>query len=124
MADWLLGRLPCGESARAEAPKTDPEAVIQSLASLDQIDLAVLPVSLPVPCLLVHGLSDPAIAISTPELAYPERIHQVAFEGSGHYPMLDETSKFNRLLADFLNLEQGESPCQLQLKEEWKRRVR
>jgi hypothetical protein len=28
------------------------------------------------------------------------------------------------LLADFLNLSSGESPRQLQLKEEWKRRVR
>jgi hypothetical protein len=37
---------------------------------------------------------------------------------------LDESSKFNRLLADFLALPSGESPRQLQLKEEWKRRVR
>lgn len=126
MADWLLGRLPAGEAARVEAPKTDPQAVIQSLASLNQIDLSVLPVVLPVPCLLVHGLNDPAIASSSPEeaLSHPERTHQVAFEGSGHYPMLDEASKFNRLLADFLNLDPGESPRQLQLKEEWKRRVR
>jgi hypothetical protein len=38
--------------------------------------------------------------------------------------MLDEPSKFNRLMADFLTLSSGESPRQLQLKEEWKRRVR
>jgi pimeloyl-ACP methyl ester carboxylesterase len=124
LADWLLGRLPGGEAVRAEAPKTDPLAVIQSLASLDRVDLAVLPASLPVPCLLVHGLNDPVIASPTPEEEFPERVHQVALDGSGHYPMLDQSSKFNRLLADFLNLEPGVSPCQLQLKEEWKRRVR
>jgi hypothetical protein len=38
--------------------------------------------------------------------------------------MLDEPSKFNRLLSDFLALGSGEYPRQLQLKEEWKRRVR
>jgi len=45
-------------------------------------------------------------------------------ENSGHFPMLDESSSFNRLLTDFLTLGSGESPRQLQLKEEWKRRVR
>ena len=38
--------------------------------------------------------------------------------------MLDEASKYNRLLNDFLALPSGESPTQLQLKEEWKRHVR
>jgi hypothetical protein len=38
--------------------------------------------------------------------------------------MLDESARFNRLLTDFLALEPGLSPRELQLKEEWKRRVR
>jgi hypothetical protein len=38
--------------------------------------------------------------------------------------MIDESPKFNRLMTDFLALISGESPRQLQLKEEWKRRVR
>jgi hypothetical protein len=38
--------------------------------------------------------------------------------------MLDEPAKFNRLMTDFLTLGSGVSPRQLQLKEEWKRRVR
>jgi hypothetical protein len=38
--------------------------------------------------------------------------------------MLDEPSKFNRLVADFLALNSGESPENLQIKEEWKRRIR
>jgi pimeloyl-ACP methyl ester carboxylesterase len=54
----------------------------------------------------------------------PEQAHQITFDSSGHFPMLDETSKFNRLLVDFLSLSSGASPRQLQLKEEWKRRVR
>jgi len=38
--------------------------------------------------------------------------------------MLDQANKFNRLMNDFLSLASGESPQQLQLKEEWKRRIR
>jgi hypothetical protein len=57
-------------------------------------------------------------------MAMPERVHQVVLEGSGHFPMLDQSARFNRLMADFLALESGDSPRQLQLKEEWKRRVR
>jgi hypothetical protein len=51
-------------------------------------------------------------------------MHQVYLEGAGHFPMLDDAIKFNRLLTDFLALESGLSPRELQLKEEWKRRVR
>jgi len=43
---------------------------------------------------------------------------------AGHFPMIEEGRKFNRLIMDFLNLESNTSPQQLQLKEEWKRRVR
>jgi hypothetical protein len=43
---------------------------------------------------------------------------------SGYFPMLDEGSRFNRLLGDFLALDAGTSPRELQLKDEWKRRVR
>jgi hypothetical protein len=45
-------------------------------------------------------------------------------EESGHFPMLDESTKFNHLMADFLALFSGDSPRELQLKEEWKRRMR
>jgi hypothetical protein len=38
--------------------------------------------------------------------------------------MLDEPSKFNRLLADFLTFDSTQNLRQLQVKEEWKRRIR
>ena len=38
--------------------------------------------------------------------------------------MIDDPLKFNRLLTDFLALDSGASPKELQMKEEWKRRVR
>jgi hypothetical protein len=51
-------------------------------------------------------------------------MHQINLQNSGHFPMIDETATFNRLLIDFLALESGLSPRELELKEEWKRRVR
>jgi hypothetical protein len=46
------------------------------------------------------------------------------FEQSGHFPMLDESSKFSRLLGAFLELREDDSPRNLQIKEKWQRRVR
>jgi pimeloyl-ACP methyl ester carboxylesterase len=89
--------------------------------------MGTLPQYLNTPCLMVYGQNDPAVEGSPgaePYSALPESSHQIVFEQSGHFPMLDEVSKFNRLVADFLALGSGLSPRQLQLKEEWKRRVR
>jgi len=127
LADWLLARSPDSNAARAEAPKTDGRAVQLSLADLSGSDLSTLTQKLETPCLLVHGQNDPAIppsAAPDPASSYPEHIHQIIFEASGHFPMLDEPIKFNRLLSDFLALASGVTPRQLQLKDEWKRRVR
>lgn len=126
LADWLLSRLPATEPAHVDASKVDPQAVQASLAQPVGVGLHDLWRTFATSCLLVHGQNDPAIQSPRPEqLAdMPEQMHAVTFEQSGHFPMLDETSKFNRLLFDFLSLAAGESPRDLQLKEEWKRRVR
>jgi pimeloyl-ACP methyl ester carboxylesterase len=126
LAEWLLGRLPVTEAARIEAPKADPQAISASLDSLAQVDILDLTLHLTTPCLLVHGQNDPAIETFPADVVnnLPEQMHHIVFEQSGHFPMLDETTKYNRLLSDFLALNSGESPRQLQLKEEWKRRIR
>lgn len=127
LADWLLSRTSDGEAARAEAPKADQRAIQFSLNYLQRVDMAAISQSMETPCLLVYGQNDQAVegAPTIDQLAaLPENVHQVLFEQSGHFPMLDEQSKFNRLVADFLSLSSGTSPRQLQLKEEWKRRVR
>lgn len=126
LAVWLLGRAPLTESVLADAPKADPQAVSASLLGLNSNGMKDASKRLSTSCLLVNGQNDPAIL--PPDLdrifSLPEYTHAVAFDQSGHFPMLDEGSKFNRLMIDFLSLPSGESPRELQLKEEWKRRVR
>jgi pimeloyl-ACP methyl ester carboxylesterase len=126
LVDWLLERVPELEPVRLETAKADPRAIQASLDDLQNTDLRNLFMQAPLPCLLVHGINDPVVEVPSQEsLAdLPDRLHSIIFEQSGHYPMLDEPSKYNRLLNDFLALTSGESPTQLQLKEEWKRRVR
>ena len=126
LADWLIGNNPDVESIRLEAPKADHDAILRSLHNLEAINLENLPERLTTPCLLVHGIND--LAIDVPQRdrlsTLPAHIHHIIFGRSGHFPMLEQPNKFNRLMTDFLTLESGESPRQLQLKEEWKRRIR
>lgn len=125
LVEWLLVKDPAAEPARVDAIKADPQALAASFTNSDDFSLDNRIGSLNNPCLLVYGQNDPAIfqpAYSSDTSPY--NIHLVALEQSGHFPMLEDTARFNRLLTDFLALELGVSPRELQLKEEWKRRIR
>lgn len=125
-SEWLAGRAPEMEIVRQDALKADPQALQTALGGLSGLNLKQKWQELTTPCLMVNGAGDPAVTAPNldllPEL--PERMHAITFEQSGHFPMLEESNKFHRLLADFLALPSGEPPRSLQLKEEWKRRVR
>jgi pimeloyl-ACP methyl ester carboxylesterase len=75
---------------------------------------------------MIYGQDDPAIHPLDNErvAASSTLVHQLILQGSGHFPMLDESASFNRLMLDFLALDSGDSPRELMLKGEWKRRVR
>lgn len=126
IVDWLLNRAPLVDAVRLEIPKTDPQAVQISLNSLKSVNLQALWKDIKTACLLVNGQNDPAVSpLRLDQLTdLPYMIHAISFDQSGHFPMINETSKFNRLVADFLALSSGDSPRELQLKDEWKRRVR
>lgn len=125
LIDWLLVKAPATEPARSDGLKADLQALAASFNSPDLFNLTHRISAVNTPCLLVYGQNDPAITLPDFEkLTLPASMHSIIFEQSSHFPMLDDPSGFNRLLADFLTLQSGESPRDLQMKEEWKRRVR
>lgn len=125
LVEWLLSKEPAAEAARVDAIKADPLALSTSFSSPDLSHLSNQMGNFNNPCLLVYGQNDPAITVPAFEpLSAPLNMHAVVLEQTAHFPMLDDGARFTRLLTDFLSLEAGESPRDLQMKEEWKRRVR
>ncbi len=126
LVDWLSSKTGEAASALSDASKSDQQAVASSISSFSVNGLFNEFRSVNVPCLLVYGQNDPSVRVPPVENTIPMglHVHQINLEDSGHFPMLDESARFNRLLTDFLALESGMSPRELQLKEEWKRRVR
>jgi pimeloyl-ACP methyl ester carboxylesterase len=126
LADWLSNRAPGMAAALSDTVKADPLAVAASMDGLQVNNLFGAARQTNLPCLFVYGQNDPAIPPPPAEKlsAMSHMMHNVVLDGSGHFPMMDETQKFNRLLIDFLALDSGASPQELQFKEEWKRRVR
>lgn len=124
LVDWLANRTPEAASALTDASKADLQAVSTSMDGLRADGFFTGYRSLNIPTLLVYGERDQAITLPTEEESNSTMTQQVTLEESGHFPMLDEAAKFNRLLTDFLALESGASPSELEMKEEWKRRVR
>ncbi|MFN2145953.1 MAG: alpha/beta fold hydrolase [Anaerolineales bacterium] len=126
LTDRLLNGSGGADSVRSEAAKIDPAAIKTSMEELTYINLLEISRQITTASLVVQGVKDPLVPNQELEdiASLPSMFHQVVFNDAGHFPMLDRPNKFNRLMKDFLDLPSGESPTQLQLKDEWKRRVR
>jgi len=121
-AGWLLGDVDGVDAVTAEASKANAVVIQQCLAEMPASpDWNNLPT-----CLLVNGGNDPLAAplVASANQVLPQHCHEFYLDQAGHFPMLEDDLRFNRLLMEFLALGSGESPRSLQLKEEWKRRVR
>ena len=124
LTDWLSSRTPEATTALVDSAKADPQAITASLVGLQSNNIFSNFRVLNTPCLLVYGDKDPGIVTPDEDFSLSTMTHQISLDASGHFPMIDETVKFNRLLTDFLALDSGVSPRELQMKEEWRRRVR
>lgn len=126
LIEWLLPQKDDIGPIRLDGLKTDPKAKDAFFSSLAIEDWSAIWKKLTNPVVMVNGRNDPVVFVpqigTLPLLS--ENAHWITFEQSGHFPMLDESSKFNRLLVDFLSLPSSESLHELQTKEEWKRRLR
>jgi len=126
LANWLLDGIPGSATAVQDAPKTERAAISQSIADIQNLQPEKLITEIDLLCLHAFGADDQAI--SKPDFsafdALSPRSHPILFEQSSHFPMLQESSKFHRLLLEFLKIESDETPEKLEIKEEWKRRFR
>jgi len=124
-----LGRLLGGsrwpvnhEEVLAEAEKASESIIALTVQACAELDLRENLRQIKVPLLAVYGekdnLVDPAQAKLLEDTA--SNIRSITLPESRHFPMLDEASKFHRLLRDFLVTDDLES---LTLKEEWRRRT-
>jgi pimeloyl-ACP methyl ester carboxylesterase len=127
LLDRMLGRRAVADypEVELEATKTDPNAVAATARSLDTLDLrGALDEIENIPTLLVYGAKDPFVApLSNDDLRdLDTHVRPIGLNDSGHFPMLDEVGKFQRLLRDFLDTK-PEDLNALALKEEWRRRM-
>lgn len=123
----FASNLPAGsDAALSEARNTDPAAISASLNGVLAGDLFDKVNRQHTPCLMVNSAQDDLVKPpALNQLAMLSDLgHHIILDESGHFPMLDSVAKFNRLLTDFLALDSGLSMRELNLKEEWKRRVR
>jgi len=111
-----------------EAEKTNREAITLSMQSVAEVDITSRIQSLgqwkDAMLLVVYGEKDDIID-PDPMAALDgrwENIRPIGLSDSKHFPMLEQTAKFNRLLREFLDIE-GDL-ARLELKEEWRRRTR
>ena len=107
-----------------EMEKIADDAVMQSVRSVSELDLREDIRRLRLPMLAVYGDKDNLVDSDQARL-FPRReetIRPIVLGGTRHFPMLDEASKFNRLLMDFLDY--SGSLHDLEIKEEWRRRTR
>jgi pimeloyl-ACP methyl ester carboxylesterase len=117
LTEWLSNRTSEALTALSDAAKADNQAIAASLAGLQANNVFSSFRTLNIPCLLVYGERDPAITTPDGEYSLSTMTHQVELEGSGHFPMLDKSVLFDRLLMDFLMLPSGFSPRELQMRE-------
>lgn len=107
-----------------EVRKTDVSAITGTMHSAMVSDLQRLLSDLDIPVLLVHGRADPLIGPPQQEWLQEcdSNVRAMFLDSAQHFPMLQERSKFNRLVMDFLDA--GDDLASLEFKEEWQRRLR
>lgn len=107
-----------------DTAKLDQAAVQQSVEHILEMDLSGKLGQLYTHALIVYGERDEFVNPDQAQLfANGSKATAQVFvlESCRHFPFLDEPSKFNRLLQEFLNSEIGEV---LEVKEAWRRRMR
>jgi pimeloyl-ACP methyl ester carboxylesterase len=111
------------DSVKAEYGRTAPEAIAKSVRSVMMMDLRATLRQLEMPLLLVYGEQDNVVEPRDADqfAGVNDTVRTMLLPQCRHFPMLDRSSQFNRLLQDFLRTPDVKS---LELKDEWQRRLR
>jgi pimeloyl-ACP methyl ester carboxylesterase len=107
-------------------PKTARNAIALTIESVARQNLQRTLESLNVPLLSVYGARDSVIS---PKQAIEfgsnhDSMRVLILPDSQHFPMLDQTAMFARLLQDFADVESVQELRDLAIKDEWRRRTR
>ncbi|MGQ9627105.1 MAG: alpha/beta fold hydrolase [Anaerolineae bacterium] len=115
------------QPVQQEMKKTAENAILHSAQSVMELDLLADLESLKVPLLIVYGQKDRIVDPNQARLlSINATVRSMYMAEAKHFPMLEESSKFNRLLRDFLELDFSKNGAlgSLEFKDEWRRRVR
>jgi pimeloyl-ACP methyl ester carboxylesterase len=114
------------EEVEMGVPKTARNAIALTVQSVARLDLINTLDEIDVPLLSVYGALDNVI--SPDQAATLEANHYAAralvLAGTHHFPMLDQSAKFSRLLRDFMDVKGPDDLQELTIKQEWRRRTR
>lgn len=125
---YVAADAPDMDKLLAEVKKTDESALVKSAQSFNGINLSVELHRLQSPTLILHGKDDPVLPAPSDDLL--NRINKGKQQGTllafvepdvRHFPMLEISAKFNRLLMDFL---EAADLANVQFKDQWRRTLR
>lgn len=94
-----------GKMIVADAAKISPESFFQSIGTLRQTDLRDQLNALEIPVLGIYGKNDRVVRPSQSDVLkeHAPNSRIAWFEGSGHFPMMDEPDRFHDTIRDFLH---------------------
>ncbi len=106
-----------------EIQKASSKAIEKSVWSVMELDLRLELLNLRIPTLVIYGEKDGIISTEalTAFKDFKAPLRFIVIPGARHFPMLEESSKFNRLLKEFLAL--GVELDKLEVKQEWRRKM-
>ncbi|GAB4550331.1 MAG: hypothetical protein OHK0023_16100 [Anaerolineae bacterium] len=128
LAKHAARTMPDLEPLRLEVEKIDEAALTQTIQTLSALNLALELKRLMIPTLVLYGDNDALLPPASETLI--SRINSGKQNGylisliapdAGHFPMLEISAKFNRLMLDFL---EATDLTNIQFKDQWKRTLR
>ncbi len=105
----------------SELHKTDPAAFNQAALEVFGADFGPELVEPAAPTLLVYGNADTMVLSPDGALGAPAPNRAVVRLDAGHFPMLEDAARFNRLILEFRRAD--DDPAGITPKEFWQRRV-